>query len=180
MRGKLTYTYSIHVPVIAPCTCTCTCMSCVPIIRYISIVHSNDMAFLRREKIIILSFGPWISSFLWTCLYNACIWAHCSFCESWSSKLHVHVRDTRDSDEHSAQRNPVPMFWQIVQSGVLHADSSKAITEHEWTVDWDPLQLVSRSIIFPPPITPPTSAREKFVWPVRLRSIVVWLIKMQS
>ena len=25
-------------------------MSCVPIIGYISIVHSNDTAFVRREK----------------------------------------------------------------------------------------------------------------------------------
>ena len=29
------------------------------------------------------------------------------------------------------------MFWQVVQSRVLHADSSKAITEHEQSEDRD-------------------------------------------
>ena len=33
--------------------------------------------------------------------------------------------------------NPVPTFWQVAQSGVLCADSSKAITEHERSEDGD-------------------------------------------
>ena len=56
------------------------------------------------------------------------IQACCRLCEA-------KVRDTRGSDEQSMQRKPVPMFWQVAQRGVLHADSSKAITECEQSED---------------------------------------------
>ena len=67
------------------------------------------------------------------CCWNACIRARCRLREALISNL----RDARGLDERSVQRKPVPMFWQVVQSRVLHADSSKAITEHEQSEDRD-------------------------------------------
>ena len=55
------------------------------------------------------------------------------FCEALISKL----RDARGLDERSVQRKPVPTFWQVTQSGVLRADSSKAIIERERSEDGD-------------------------------------------
>ena len=62
-----------------------------------------------------------------------CIRARYRLCEALISKL----RDARGLDEWSVQRKPVPTFWQVAQSGVLRADSSKAITECERSEDRD-------------------------------------------
>ena len=51
----------------------------------------------------------------------------CSLCEA----LSLELRDARGSDEWSAQRKPILSFWQVAQSRLLRADSSKANTEHE-------------------------------------------------
>ena len=42
---------------------------------------------------------------------------------------------------------PVPTFWQVTQSRVLHADSSKAITEHERSEDKDHRNLVDQDAV---------------------------------
>ena len=62
-----------------------------------------------------------------------CIQARCRLCEALILKL----RDTRGLDERSVQRKPVSTFWHVVQSRVLRADSSKAITERERSEDGD-------------------------------------------
>ena len=62
-----------------------------------------------------------------------CIRARSRLCEALISKL----RDARCFDERSMQRKPVPTLWLVAQSGVLRADSSKAITECERSEDGD-------------------------------------------
>ena len=82
--------------------------------------------FAFRATISIISLVEFLN-----CHWNACMRAHCRLCEALISKL----RDARGLDERSVQRKPVPTFWQVAQSRVLCADSSKAITEREQSED---------------------------------------------